>query len=61
MVVSDVGASVGGDGSNRRAADDVVEKIRSTGGTAVADYHSVDEGDKTIETAIREFGRVDIL
>ena len=61
MVVSDIGAAVGGDGSNSRAADEVVERIRSAGGTAVADYNSVDNGEKIIETAIQNYGRVDIL
>lgn len=31
------------------------------GGKAVADYNSVVEGEKIIETALSNFGRVDIL
>lgn len=45
----------------RQAADVVVQDIRSTGGKAVANYHSVEDGDKIIDTAIKEFGRIDIL
>lgn len=61
MVVSDIGASVSGDGSNRRVADTVVDRIRKSGGVAIADYHGMDEGEKIVETAILEFGRIDIL
>lgn len=32
-----------------------------TGGKAVADYNSVEEGDKIVQTAIDNFGRIDIL
>lgn len=44
-----------------RPADVVVEEIRKMGGTAVANYNSVLDGDKVIETAIKSFGRIDIL
>ena len=33
----------------------------AAGGRAVANYDSVEEGHKIIETAISEFGRIDIL
>ena len=32
-----------------------------TGGKAAADYNSVEEGDKIVQTAIDNFGRIDIL
>jgi NAD(P)-dependent dehydrogenase (short-subunit alcohol dehydrogenase family) len=38
-----------------------VKEIKDAGGIAVADYNSVVEGHKIIETAISSFGRVDIL
>ena len=44
-----------------QAADLVVDEIRAAGGKAVASYDSVEHGEKIIETAINEFGRVDIL
>ena len=44
-----------------KAADIVVEEIRKAGGKAVANYNSVEDGEKVIETALKAFGRVDIL
>lgn len=39
----------------------VVDEIRAAGGKAVANYDSVEDGDRIIDTAIKEFGRIDIL
>ncbi|TPX42713.1 hypothetical protein SeLEV6574_g05450 [Synchytrium endobioticum] len=63
VVVNDLGGSVSGDasGSSHRAADVVVNEIKTAGGTAVANYDSVEQGDQIIETAVKAFGRVDIL
>lgn len=44
-----------------KAADVVVDEIKKAGGKAVANYDSVEYGDKIIETAIKEFGRIDVL
>ena len=44
-----------------QAADVVVNEIKAAGGKAVANYDSVEDGDKIIETAIKAFGRIDIL
>ena len=44
-----------------KAADVVVNEIRAAGGKAVANYDSVENGERVIATAIKEFGRVDIL
>lgn len=46
---------------DRRLVDDVVQQIGAHGGKAIADYHSVTEGDKIVQTAMEAFGRVDIL
>ena len=46
---------------SQQAADLVVDEIRAAGGRAVASYDSVENGEKIIETAIKEFGKVDIL
>ncbi|KAK2739563.1 bifunctional hydroxyacyl-CoA dehydrogenase/enoyl-CoA hydratase fox2 [Myotisia sp. PD_48] len=62
VVVNDLGGSFKGTGpASSKAADSVVEEIRKAGGKAVANYDSVEFGDKIIETAIKNFGRVDIL
>lgn len=44
-----------------QAADVVVEEIRAAGGKAVANYDDVVNGESIIETAIQNFGRIDIL
>ena len=44
-----------------RPADIVVDEIKKAGGQAVANYDSVEFGDKIIATAMKAFGRVDIL
>jgi 3-hydroxyacyl-CoA dehydrogenase/3a,7a,12a-trihydroxy-5b-cholest-24-enoyl-CoA hydratase len=59
--VNDLGGSWQGEGKSSKAADTVVDLIRSRGGTAVANYDSVEEGDKLVQTAIDNFGRIDIL
>jgi multifunctional beta-oxidation protein len=61
VVVNDLGASFKGEGKSTKAADVVVDEIKSAGGKAVANYDSVENGDKIIETAIKAFGRIDIL
>jgi NAD(P)-dependent dehydrogenase (short-subunit alcohol dehydrogenase family) len=64
VVVNDLGVSVGGDGTDQRPADEVVNVIKSRGGEAVASYDSVAdfEGAKNIvQTAIDSFGRLDVL
>src|ERR1700679_2300611 len=45
-------------------ADAVVAEIKASGGTAVADQHSVADFDgcaALIETAVKTFGRIDVL
>ena len=64
LVVNDIGGSVTGDGSNSETADAVAEEIRQRGGQAVADSHSVttpEGGQAIIDTALRTWGRVDIV
>lgn len=39
----------------------MVDEIKAAGGKAAANYDSVENGDKIIETAIQAFGRIDIL
>ncbi|KAI9495200.1 hypothetical protein BDB00DRAFT_760444 [Zychaea mexicana] len=61
VVVNDLGGAVSGQGSDSRAADVVVQEIIKAGGKAVANYDSVEDGEKVVETALKAFGRVDIL
>lgn len=50
-----------GEGKSSSAADKVVNEIKAAGGKAVANYDSVEFGDRIIKTAIDAFGRVDIV
>uniref|UniRef100_A0AAQ5Y8S0 Hydroxysteroid (17-beta) dehydrogenase 4 n=1 Tax=Amphiprion ocellaris TaxID=80972 RepID=A0AAQ5Y8S0_AMPOC len=43
------------------AADKVVEEIRAKGGKAVANYDSVEDGEKLIQTALDAFGRIGVI
>lgn len=39
----------------------MVDEIRAAGGKAIANYDSVENGDRIIDTAIQQFGRIDVL
>jgi 3-hydroxyacyl-CoA dehydrogenase/3a,7a,12a-trihydroxy-5b-cholest-24-enoyl-CoA hydratase len=61
VVVNDLGGSMHGGGKSSAAADKVVEEIKAAGGQAVANYDSVEDGDKIVESAVKAFGKVDII
>lgn len=61
MVVNDLGGNSDGTGQSSSEADVLVKKIEQSGGKAVPDYNSVEEGHKIVQTAINQFGRIDIL
>jgi len=61
VVVNDLGGSGHGEGKSSAAADKVVEEIKALGGQAVANYDSVEDGDKIVQTAMDSFGTVDIV
>ncbi|MCV7402499.1 SDR family NAD(P)-dependent oxidoreductase [Mycobacterium fragae] len=64
IVVNDTGGSVTGDGSDIETANAVAQEICQQGGEAVADSHSVtnpEGGTAIIDTAMRAWGRVDIV
>ncbi len=64
VVVNDPGASLKGDGTDVGPAEEVVQEIKAAGGEAVACTESVatPEGGKAIiQSALDNFGRIDIL
>jgi NAD(P)-dependent dehydrogenase (short-subunit alcohol dehydrogenase family) len=64
VVVNDPGATADGTGFDKSPADEVVEAIRSQGGTAVPNYDTVatgEGGENIIKTCVDNFGRIDIL
>ena len=61
VVVNDLGGAHTGGGKSSEAADRVVAEIKEAGGEAVANYDSVVDGDKIIQTALDTWGRVDIV
>ena len=64
VVINDLGGAVDGSGSDKGAAERVVDEIKAAGGEAVADTNSVatPEGGKAIvQTALDAYGRVDVV
>ncbi len=64
VVVNDLGGAVDGTGSDKGAAERVVDEIRALGGEAVADTNSVatpEGGAAVVATAVEAFGTVDIV
>ena len=64
VVVNDLGGTVEGTGSSRRAADVVVTEITDAGGEAAASYDSVateEGGAAIVDAALDAFGTVDIV
>ncbi|MEC7986199.1 MAG: SDR family NAD(P)-dependent oxidoreductase [Myxococcota bacterium] len=61
VVVNDLGGSKNGAGGGQTAADRVVQEITDMGGIAVANYDSVEFGEKIVQTAIDTYGRIDVV
>ena len=64
VVVNDLGGAIDGTGSDKGAAERVVDEIKAAGGEAVADTNSVstpEGGAAIVQTAIDAFGKVDIV
>jgi NAD(P)-dependent dehydrogenase (short-subunit alcohol dehydrogenase family) len=64
IVVNDVGGARDGSGGGETPADRVVEEIRASAGTAVANHANVasaDGAESLVKAAVAAFGRVDVL
>jgi NAD(P)-dependent dehydrogenase (short-subunit alcohol dehydrogenase family) len=64
VVVNDVGASMHGEGSDAKIADEVVAEIQAFDGTAIASCDSVasaEGGNAIVDAALERFGRVDAV
>ena len=64
VVVNDFGGTTEGKGGDQSPAAQVVDEIKKTGGTAVANYESVADWDaakRIVDTALNSFGRIDVL
>ncbi len=61
VVVNDLGGSMHGGGQSATPADKVVDEIKALGGEAVANYDSVEDGAKIVQTAMDTWGRIDIV
>ncbi|GAA1850487.1 SDR family NAD(P)-dependent oxidoreductase [Pseudonocardia ailaonensis] len=64
VVVNDMGVELAGDGSDVGRAATVAKEIEAAGGSAAPDTNSVataEGGAAIVETAIREFGRIDVV
>lgn len=64
VVVNDPGVSVHGEGNDAGPAQQVVDRITAAGGTAVphlADVSVTEQADDLVQTAVREFGGLDVL
>lgn len=61
VVVNDLGGAATGGGKSSAAADAVVAEIKAAGGEAIANYDSVEDGDKIVESALDTWQRIDIV
>jgi NAD(P)-dependent dehydrogenase (short-subunit alcohol dehydrogenase family) len=64
VVINDLGGAVDGSGSDKGAAERVVDEIKGLGGDAVADTNSVatpEGGQAIVQTAVDAYGRVDVV
>ncbi|HEY9135172.1 MAG TPA: SDR family oxidoreductase [Pseudomonadales bacterium] len=61
VVVNDLGGGAFGGGSDSSPAQKVVDEIKAAGGEAVANFDSVEDGDKIVQTAMDSYGRIDVI
>ena len=61
VVVNDLGTARDGTGRSSGAARAVVDEIKASGGSAIDNGDSVEDGDKIVAAALGAFGRVDVV
>lgn len=61
VLANDLGVNRDGSAANSSAIDDTVAAIKADGGIAVANYDSVEVGERIIEQAMDQFGKVDVI
>lgn len=61
LLLASRGCSIVVNDLNRDAADTLVSQIKKSGGKAVANYDTVENGEGIVKSAIDAFGRLDIL
>lgn len=62
VVVNDPGGTYDGtDSTTQPVADDVVAEIVASGGEAVANYESVENGEAIVADCVNKFGKLDIV
>jgi NAD(P)-dependent dehydrogenase (short-subunit alcohol dehydrogenase family) len=64
VVVNDLGAALGGEGTDKSPAQQVVDEIKKEGGAAVANFGSVSDfrqATEMVEQAVTAWGKIDIV
>lgn len=64
VVVNDIGTSLGGEGRDTSAADEVVAMIKAAGGRAVANYEDITDWDaakRIVDCAVEAFGDLHVV
>ncbi|QKS01455.1 SDR family oxidoreductase [Sphingomonas sp. CL5.1] len=64
VVANDIGTSLGGEGRDTSAADQVVAEIKAAGGTAIANYEDITDWDaakRIVDATVAAFGGLDVV
>jgi NAD(P)-dependent dehydrogenase (short-subunit alcohol dehydrogenase family) len=64
VVVNDLGVALGGEGTDKSPAQQVVDEITKAGGTAAPNFGSVSDFQQAtdmVEQAVKQWGRIDIV
>jgi 3-hydroxyacyl-CoA dehydrogenase/3a,7a,12a-trihydroxy-5b-cholest-24-enoyl-CoA hydratase len=61
VVVNDLGGSMHGGGQSTTPAQKVVDEIKASGGDAIANFDSVEDGAKIVQCALDTWGKIDIV